>query len=220
MIRLKKQIKLYEKSEWGQAEQEFDRIFKEGVIEDLSQEAIEKEAASFDMTVKELIRGHVNCAAVKMALGKIPEWGKHNQYRVYDEQFGRKPLANKWDGSDPKGKTIVVYSERNGGAFGDTFIMSFLLRWLKSCGARVIFVPQKPLKKLYSTSETIQKIYVDQVLVRGEELPAHDFSTYLWSLFGEFHKQSALPVESGWLSGKKELPTWVQEKLKPHALEN
>lgn len=223
----KKANELYDQSEWRQAEQEFDRIFKDiPMPEELDKGVIAKIAAAHNMTSEELIRGHVNCADVKMAIAfgdvknnhdKILEWGKHSQYRIYGGQFGRKPLKNEWDGSDLKGKTIVVYSERDNGAFGDTFFATPLLRWLKKCGATIVFVPQKLLKKLYSTGT--QKTFVDQVLVRGEQLPSHDFSTYLWSLFGGFYKEhgeSSFPVERGWLSGKKELSPWIEEKLKPH----
>ncbi|HEB41632.1 MAG TPA: hypothetical protein ENI08_01260 [Candidatus Dependentiae bacterium] len=222
----KKANALYDQSEWVKAEKEYDSIFKDiPMPEELNKEIIEKVAASHDMTSEELIRGHVNCGDVKMALmfgdakqhSKILEWARHSQYRIFGGQFGRKPLENEWNGSDLKGKTIVVYSERDKGAFGDTFFATPLLRWLKECGATVVFVPQKLLRKLYSTG--IQKTYVDQVLVRGEELPVHDFSTYLWSLFKGFYKEhgeSSFPVERGWLSGRKELSPWIQKKLKPH----
>jgi len=93
------------------------------------------------------------------------------------------------------------------------------LRRLKSCGANVIFVPQKPLRKFYSTPGTVQSTYVDQVVARGDEIPVHDFSTYLWSILGPYFKErggSSFPVEGSWLSGIKELPASVKEQLRKH----
>ncbi len=216
----KKATALYEQSQWEEAEQEYDRIFQNmPPLENLDEEAIKKEAASLGVTKDELIRGRVNCADVKFALQKFTEGCKYYQYRIYGEQFGRKPLKNEWDGSDPAGKTIVIYSERDRGAFGDTFIMSGLIRWLKKQGAQIILVPQKPLQKLYSTPGTIQSTYVDQVKIRGEELFDHDAEVYLWSLLKNYYdknKDSSFPIQGPWFSGKKELPAWVEEKLKPH----
>ena len=217
---------LYDQSEWKKAAGEYASVFKDtGVSRELSKDAIQKEADSLGVTREQLIRGHVNYGDVLLALSefepvKFLQALPHRQYRQYDGQFGRKPLANEWDGSDPSGKTIVVYSERAGEAFGDTFFASFLLRWLKDCGANVIFAPQKLLTRLYSTPGTVQSTYVDKVVVRGGELPAHDSSTYLWSIFEPYVKargEHAFPVGGSWLSGKDELSIEVQKKLREHA---
>lgn len=177
---------LYSRSEWQEAKGAYERAF----------EAIKQGAAQADQ--KMLAQGHVGYADVLWATaagdwydGKTEQamaaWidaGTHRDYRLELGQFGRKPLGNEeWDGSDPRGKTIVVYSERDGGAFGDTFAMSFLPRYLKEKGATVVFVPQKPLKNMYEAQGTIQSAYIDKVVLRDEELPPHDAKIYLWSIF-------------------------------------
>jgi len=223
---------LYDQSKWEEAAQEYASVFGgTDMPSKLSEDAIKREADGFGTTSEQLIRGHVNYGDVLLAcsgfesgkpakLDKLLQGLAHREYRIYDGQFGRKPLANEWDGSDPSGKTIVVRSERDKGAFGDTLLGSFLLRWLESCGACVIFVSQKPLKTLYSTPGTLQNAYVNHVTVRGDEIPDHDSSTYLWSLFGPYVKANgelSFPVKGSWLSGKDELPAHVQEKLREHA---
>jgi len=211
---------LYDRSKWEEAAEKYTSVFKNTDIpRELSEDAIKKEADSFGMTSEQLIRGHVNYGDVLFAFREFPQAFAHWQYRIHDGQFGRKPLVNEWDGSDPEGKTIVVYSERERGAFGDTFFATPLLEWLKSCGAKVIFVPQNILKKLYSTPDTAQSTYVSQVIVREEELPSHDAETYVRSIFGPYCKareESSFPIIGNFLSGKKELPVHVQEKLREH----
>src|SRR5581483_5145651 len=156
-----------------------------------------------------LVKGYVNCGDVLYAQGA----GAYNRgekeiakqlmlsacdlwsHRLGGRQFGRAPLNNEWDGSDLTGKTLVVYSERDGGAFGDTFYMTGLLRYVKEKGARVIFVPQKPLAKLYDKNHlpnALQTHYVDQVVLRSEELPQHDVAIYLWSILKYYLHDTAM----------------------------
>ena len=215
--------KHYSNSEWDLAYQEYSDIFKKIDSESLDKTTISKEA---------FIKGNVNYADVLRSLG-VTDWAKghheqakakwltackHYSYRLEDGRFGRKPLGDEeWDGSDPKGKTIVVLSERDGGAFGDTFYASFLLRHLKNRGANVVFVPQIPLKKLYETEGTLQAGYVDKVCLRGEKLPQHDGKIYLWSLFEDYIKKNKQPFPvKPWMSGPS-LTNELKQLLKPYA---
>jgi len=158
---------------------------------------------SNEIDLTALVRGHVNFgdvtfakAASEYSNGNKDEAKKlmlqacsHWSFRLQGGQFGRKPLNNEWDGSDLTGKTLVVYSERDGGAFGDTFYMTDLLRYVKEKGAQVIFVPQKPLANLYDKTKlpnALQTQYIDQVALRGTELPKHDKATYLWSILEHY----------------------------------
>jgi hypothetical protein len=179
---------LYSKSEWDQAYNEYRIVHKQ----------LKKEPEAYQKYDKlDIIRGHVNYADVLYAKG-VGELGKGNKdtakklmlkacknwrHRLEGRQFGRAPLPNEWDGSDLTGKKILVYSERDGGAFGDSFYMTALLRYLKEDkGAHVIFVPQRPLANFYRVAGTEQSQYVDEVAVRGTDLPEHHAATYLWSI--------------------------------------
>ena len=177
----------YDNSEWENAYQAYTNVFRA-----IDNEEIDKNEIANDA----LIRGHVNYADVLWAFG-VNEWQDRNHetarkkwlqacdhwaYRLEAGQFGRKPLDDEWEGSDPSGKTIVVLSERDNGAFGDTFIMSFLMRYFKNKEANIVFVSQKPLRKLYEADSTLQADYVNRVVVRGDKLPKHEAKIYLWSL--------------------------------------
>lgn len=197
----------YGNSEWENANEAYTNVFRAIYNGKIDKNEISKDA---------LICGHVNYADVLWALG-VDEWqdGNHETahkkwlqacdhwtYRLEARQFGRKPLDDEWEGSDPSGKTIVVLSERDNGAFGDTFIMSFLMRYLKKEGTNIVFVPQKPIRKLYEADNTLQSGYVDRVAVRGDKLPKHDAKIYLWSLLKNYISDNKRPFPiSPWLSG-------------------
>lgn len=202
---------LYANSDWGNAKKLYKSIHKQIESGAINKNDIEKEA---------LIRGHVNYADVLWALG-VAKWDagekedardnwmlacKHWAYRLEGRQFGRTPLTDEWNGSDPSNKKIVVFSERDSGAFGDTFLMSFLLRYLKKRGATIYFVPQAPLKKLYENKELLHGSCIDAVYSRSEQLPGHNSKIYLWSLLNYYIGKATdpFPVE-GWLSGPDDL---------------
>lgn len=183
---------LYDSSHWKQAYVEYDKVHSN----------IKKD----DCDLTSYVRGSVNFADVTFAYAAT-ELGKGNKeqaknlmlkacahwsWRLVARQFGRTPLDNEWDGSDIKDKTLLVYSERDGGAFGDTFYMTPMLRYVKEKGARVVFVPQKPLAQLYQAVGTKQAKYVDQVVVRGSDLPEHDKAIYLWSILKYYLEDVAL----------------------------
>lgn len=187
---------LYISSSWKEAYDEYDSVHKS-----ITNNSIDTK----NMDPMDIFRGHVNFGDVTFAKaageynsGNIDEAKKlilqacaHWTYRLKAGQFGRKPLDNEWDGSDLQGKTLVVYSERDGGAFGDSFYMTPMLRYVKEQGARIIFVPQKPLANLYDKTklpDALQTQYVDQVALRGTELPQHDKATYLWSILEHYIK--------------------------------
>jgi len=213
--------KLYKNSQWHAANEKYTNIFNSidnGTINRV------------DISKNDLIEAYVNFADVLWACG-VTEWenGRHDEakkkwakacdywtYRLEGGLFGRKPLENEWDGSDLNGKTIKVLSERENGAFGDTFIMSFLLRYLKQNGATVVLVPQKPIKKIYEIDETLQKKYVDQVIIRSEKSPKYDSEIYLWSILKHYipTKKQPFPVKP-WLSGPN-LNEKIKNLLKKH----
>ena len=101
-------------------------------------------------------------------------------WREYESRRHRtdrkKPRIDgiEWDGSDPAGKTILVYAEQG---FGDTIQFLRYLPLLAKRGARVVVVCQKSLASLI---ERVEGVTLAHSLWRP--LPAYDFFTPLLSL--------------------------------------
>ena len=91
-------------------------------------------------------RGLVHLLAGRYALGwRDHEARKRRRDPVGDRRFP-KPL---WLGDTAvAGKTILIHWEQG---FGDTIQFSRYLRLLADAGARVLFAPQRPLKRLMET---------------------------------------------------------------------
>lgn len=168
----------------------------------------------YKMDKSDYYQARVNCGDASAALGKWKEAAKHWRWRVSAGKFGRVPLEKSWDYSDPKGKKIVVYSERDSGAFGDSFIMLKLLKMLKSDGAHITFVPQKPLQKVCE----LQTESIDQVVLRGQDIPKHDAATYLWSILNYAYQDQnyyKLSDNNHWLQAPSLRPE-LQEHLEKY----
>jgi len=94
-------------------------------------------------------------------------WQEHEwRWAAYDE---KPPHQDKptWDGSDPKGKTILIICEQG---LGDTFQFIRYAKLLKEQGATVFVHAQQPLKTILQ-----QCPYIDRVLVNGDVLPPFDY---------------------------------------------
>ncbi len=76
-------------------------------------------------------------------------------WRDFDRR-GHSPIAAeraasqapKWTGQDPRGKTILVHAEQG---LGDSIHFSRYLPMMASAGARVLFAPQPPLRRLFGS---------------------------------------------------------------------
>lgn len=101
-------------------------------------------------------------------------WPKHEwRWAAYKESPYKfsQPI---WDGSNPAGKTILIYAEQG---LGDTFQFIRYVRLLKKLGAKIIFQSQKPASDILKQCD-----YIDQIIVRGEILPSFDMYIPLMSL--------------------------------------
>ena len=99
------------------------------------------------------------------------EW----RWRVENYQWPRPPLPQpRWDGSDLTGKTILLYAEQG---FGDTIQFIRYAPLVAQRGGRVIVECQPPLVRLLQTVAGIE-----QIIPRGEPLPAFDLQVPLLSL--------------------------------------
>jgi tetratricopeptide (TPR) repeat protein len=99
------------------------------------------------------------------------EWRWETQYLISSRRQFRQPL---WDGSDIKGRTILLHAEQG---FGDTIQFIRYAPLVAERGAQVIVECQKELASLLQSVEGIAK-----VVVRGEELPEFDVQCPLLSL--------------------------------------
>ncbi len=99
------------------------------------------------------------------------EWRWETQYLASSCRNFKEPL---WDGSDIKGRTILLHAEQG---FGDTIQFIRYAPSVAERGAKIIFECPGELAALLRSVEGIE-----QVVVRGEELPAFDIHCPLLSL--------------------------------------
>jgi len=62
------------------------------------------------------------------------------------ERAARK--APQWTGQDPRGKTVLVHAEQG---LGDSIHFSRYLPMMAAAGAKVLFAPQRPLRRLFAS---------------------------------------------------------------------
>ena len=133
-----------------------------------------KACALFDqlaITAGELPRvAAVNYAETVLALGEYKRG-----FTLFEKRLrNRAPLHKPWDGSDPRGKTILVRAEHGN---GDTFFFARYIKLLKDLGVRTILLAQRPLKTIMSYAP-----YIDTVINANDPVPAYDYDVYLMSL--------------------------------------
>ncbi len=130
-----------------------------------------------------IVRACVERAESLLAQGLYKEGFKLFDWRLYvknDREAERRAdkLVNCWDGSDPRGKIILVRAEMG---FGDTFFCLRFVKALKELGAYVMVFTsgsQNLLKTFLRTSCP----YIDLVRDETEEVPQFDYDVYMMSL--------------------------------------
>jgi len=109
-------------------------------------------------------------------------WSMGQRRLAWDEFFKvgdlQDPLSQtypgkKWDGSDPRGKTILVYTQ---GLYGDCLIQSRFVPLLCQRGARVLLQCLAPMVTL------LQSLGAEQTLAVGTPPPPFDFYAPLGTL--------------------------------------
>lgn len=75
-----------------------------------------------------------------------PDFDTRGHSRQAAERAARK--APKWKGQDPRGKTILVHAEQG---LGDSIHFSRYLPMMAAAGAKVLFAPQRPLRRLFAS---------------------------------------------------------------------
>lgn len=126
-----------------------------------------------------LDENHVDCqwdrALTLLEMGKLKEG-----FAAYECRWNleRSPPRNfdvpMWDGSDLKGKTVLVHHEQG---FGDMIQFARYLPMIKDRGGQVVVEAQPELAQLIGTVKG-----VDKVFNRDQKPPKHDFYIPMMSL--------------------------------------
>lgn len=127
-----------------------------------------------DVSEEEERRAHINYGETLMALGRYKKGGEEFEHRLGNTAMGRVPLAKPYDGSNPKGKTVVVRVEHG---LGDTFFAMRNVKMLKHLGAIVIMRAQGFMKPFLE-----RQPYVDKVIVNNDQEAATPFDYDIYTL--------------------------------------
>ena len=99
-------------------------------------------------------------------------WADYEARREIDVEFPDRSAGRpKWDGSDPRGKTILLHNEQG---IGDTIQFVRYAPLVASRGARVVVQCQPPLKALLEASLVPRGVW--RVIAEGE--PVGDFDVF------------------------------------------
>jgi tetratricopeptide (TPR) repeat protein len=120
---------------------------------------------------------HWNLSNVLLLTGNFkPGWKEYMWLWKTEDYLKQRRLFSQpeWNGSDIKGRTILLYAEYG---FGDTIQFIRFAPLVEKYGARVIVECQRELASLLQTSEGMQK-----VIPRGKDLPDCDIRCSLMML--------------------------------------
>jgi tetratricopeptide (TPR) repeat protein len=130
------------------------------------------------------------------------EW----RWAAYDES-PKKFDAPVWDGSDIRGKRILLYAEQG---LGDTIQFIRYAELVKDLGAYVIVETQDAVKDILKLCP-----YIDEVYSRGERLPHFDTQIAMMSLPLVFDTQiETTPHNVPYIFAKPELVAYWADQLK------
>ena len=140
-------------------------------------------------------------------------------WKEYEWRWKRSPLPPwerqwrqpRWDGSDPRGKTILLHAE---GGFGDTIQFIRYAPLLAGRGARVIVQCPPQLVPLLRTVEGCTA-----VVARGQPLPAFDIQAPMMSLPGIWGSSAtSIPTNIPYLTPDARAVERWKQRLPPASL--
>ena len=118
---------------------------------------------------------HLGLARLYLLKGDFERgWREYEWRRQRTDKKKPDVPGVEWDGSDPKGKTILVYAEQG---FGDTIQFLRFITPLAERGAKVIVICQKSMVSLIQNVPGVM-----QATCLWRPLPKYDFYTPLLSL--------------------------------------
>jgi tetratricopeptide (TPR) repeat protein len=150
---------------------------------------------------------HFSRALTYLTLGDFDRGWPEYEWRwgAYDES-PKKFKQPIWDGSDLRGKTILIYAEQG---LGDTLQFIRYAKVLKNMGATVFFLTQQPLKDLIAKCP-----YIDKVATSAHDLPNFDLQIALMSIpMVVKTRQETVPAEIPYLFSQDNLDKEWKEKL-------
>ncbi|HRN77656.1 MAG TPA: tetratricopeptide repeat-containing glycosyltransferase family protein [Candidatus Dependentiae bacterium] len=118
---------------------------------------------------------HLNLAFDLLKLGDLKNGLREYEWRWQATNIQKLATTKpEWDGSDVRGKTVLIYAEQG---FGDTLHFIRYAQILKNMGARVLVFPQTALIPLLKLCP-----YIDHVLESATTLPPFDYHIATMSL--------------------------------------
>lgn len=152
---------------------------------------------------------HWNIALIKLLTGNFQEGWRGYEWRWKLKDILTKPSFHKplWDGSDIKGKTILLYAKQG---FGDTIQFIRYTPLIAQRDANVIVECQKELISLLKNVEGVQHI-----IGHGESMPHFDIYCPLLSLPSIFDTTlESIPSQIPYISVDSGLVQKWHEKFK------
>ena len=120
---------------------------------------------------------HWNRALLYLLNGDFERGWDEYEWRLRHPSLGLSRQSTfsqpRWDGSDPRGRTLLVYCEQG---FGDALQFIRYAAVLRDRGAKVIIEAPRPLCRLFAAIDGVS------VIAQGEPLPRFDVQVPLLSL--------------------------------------
>jgi tetratricopeptide (TPR) repeat protein len=118
---------------------------------------------------------HLNVSVILLLYGNFKEGWREHEWRLKLKHLVEREFSQPlWDGSDIKGRTILLYTEQG---FGDAIHFVRYTPLVAKSGAKIIIGCQKELTSLFQNVKGIQ-----QVIAQGEQLPPFDVHCSFMSL--------------------------------------
>jgi tetratricopeptide (TPR) repeat protein len=119
---------------------------------------------------------HWDLAFLLLSMGRFAEGWEEFEWRLKDEtkRLRRDFSAPQWNGEALAGKTLLLHAE---GGFGDAFQFVRYVPLLRGRAAKMILECDSALVRLFSDLPGI-----DEIIARGQALPAFDYHIPLQSL--------------------------------------
>jgi Flp pilus assembly protein TadD len=140
-------------------------------------------------------RAHMNLATAVLLGGDLMRGFAEYEWRKRDDRYRRDfaPADTPvWDGSDPRGRTILVRAEQG---LGDTIQCARYLRLIREAGGMPILVCSPSLVPLIASMDGVRAVPA------GGPLPTHDAHIDLMSLPAAFGTTlDSIPFAEGYLS--------------------